>query len=360
MATRFLPGRFLAGRTASDRSPLQARAGFGSRAGRLPLSGVVAIAAAGPVLTLGLPLLSSAFSQGESFEPEPVQSAAVRSAAVQSAQAGGDPLREALAESGLHFDGEDGWLAFETQVGVVDQALEYLLVAAGGARHEALLTCEVEPSIVNAALLALGLAPGNNATWNPVGEELVILPGETEADLDLEAEPWRKRTVFEVSPPSGDGMYLHLAWRRGEELFFQRVEDVLVDAERDRPMRRHRFVYLGSEWIDGEDGSVFAADRERNLISVALFSNGYVLLTPGLPECERQDGWYANPWLLPERGQPLLFIASRERLTALPEGSLSKVPDLGPEPGPDSVRSSSATSGSSGPTSDSSSPEEAR
>lgn len=302
-----------------------------TRGGRLALGLALALGA-GSAVWLGSGAMTSA-----------------RAAQEQALGAQSDPLAAALAESGIHFDRSAGWLAFDSQVGVVDQALEYLLVTAGGARHESLLTCEVEPSVVNAALLALGLEPGTNAVWSPVGEELVVLPGEKEAELDLEAEPWRTRTVYEVTPPSGDGLFLHVAWRRGEELFFQRVEDLLVDAERDRPMRRHRMVYLGSKWIDVDGEQVFAADRERNLISVALFSNGHVLLTPALPECERQDGWFANPWLLPERGAPLLLIASRERLTAIPEGCRERLPDLGPEEGPETVRSSSAAPGEAGP-----------
>jgi len=303
------------------------------RRGRLALGLAVTLAAGGAGL-FGSGLLSPARATQEGAPDAGSQT---------------DPLSAALAESGIRFERDAGWLAFDSQVGVVDQALEYLLVTAGGARHESLLTCAVEPSVVNAALLALGLEPGTNAVWNPVGEELVVLPGEKEAEIDVEAEPWRQRTIFEVTPPSGDGLFLHVAWRRGEELFFQRVEDLLVDAERDRPMRRHRMVYLGSKWIDVDGEQVFAADRERNLISVALFSNGHVLLTPALPECERQDGWFANPWLLPERGAPVLLIASRERLASIPEDLRAELPDLGPEEGPDSVRSTSASSGAAGP-----------
>ncbi len=222
-----------------------------------------------------------------------------------------------FAEAGVTLDLGAGTCAFPAEVIVRDDYLEYLLVAPHGAVHEALFGTGVDVEILNAALLALGAKPGSNAMWAAKDPEPT--PEERAAGV----------SPYDVTLPSGDGFYLYLAWREGTETFFYRAEDLVRDVSRGRTLERHRWVFLGSRMVERAQGEapVFAAASEGNLINVAFFSQGNTLLTAAVESCVQQDLWLPNAWLLPASGSPLLFVAARERLAALPEALASKLPE---------------------------------
>ena len=198
-----------------------------------------------------------------------------------------------------------------------EDLLEYLLVNPRGAAHESLLVTEVVPSRLNAALLGMGFVPGTNATWRRRD------PPPTAEELADGARP------YTVDPPSGDGVFLYLAWREGGETYFFRIEDLIRNLESGRSMRRHGWVYLGSRMVrlrGGEEKEVFAADAEGNLVNISFFEQGNTLLTAALPECIQQTIWLANGWLLPQRGSPVELIFSRRALPTLPDGFEAHLP----------------------------------
>lgn len=217
-------------------------------------------------------------------------------------------LSDAFARAGLHFDAEAGLLAVPVSVEVTNELLEYLLVAPHGAAHESLLLTGVDPQILNAAFLALGVTPGTNASWEEKD------PPPTEEELRQGASP------YEVVAPTGDGLYLYVGWREGDETFFFRAEDLIRDLDRGRTMRRQAWTFLGSAMMRrGEDGpELFAASAEGNLINVSFFSAGHTLLTGTTRDCIKQTVWLPNAWLLPPRGSELRLVASRARLDAPP------------------------------------------
>ena len=69
---------------------------------------------------------------------------------------------------GIHLDLERGLVGLPVTIHVRDDLLEYLLVGSGGASHETLLSTQVTPSVLNTALLLLGVEPGRNARWTPI------------------------------------------------------------------------------------------------------------------------------------------------------------------------------------------------
>jgi hypothetical protein len=238
--------------------------------------------------------------------------------------AGEAELIASLAQAGVHFDPVAGLASVLTTVEVDNDLLEYLLVAPGGARHEALLATEVRPSLLNVALLGLGAEPGRNATWNPRD------PPPSEEELGRGISP------YDVHVPEGDGFWLYVGWRRGDETFFLRAEDLVRNLATGQTMRRHRWVFLGSRMLPAQDGAgeVFAADVYQNLINVSWFSDGATLLTGALPECLEQTIWMSNAWILPERGSGVRLVFARERLAAPPAALVALLPDLGPAPSP--------------------------
>ncbi|MEZ5979010.1 MAG: YdjY domain-containing protein [Planctomycetota bacterium] len=261
-------------------------------------------------------------------QPEPQEGGAPPAAGQEEpAPAAGalQRLLTSLADEGIDLDLERGIASFEAQVLVRDQLLEYLLVGPYGATHESLFVTEVTPSLLNAAMLALGASPGRNATW--VEEELP------------EGAPEDARPDYRIVPPSGDGFYLHAAWREGEETYFFRVEDLVANLDTGRSMERGALVYLGSKMAKmpvpkeqggtgGEPQDVFVADVEQNLASLIYFSEGNQLLTCVHGDTNRQDIYAANIWNVPERGQIVRIVLARKPLATVPDSLAGELPTV--------------------------------
>jgi len=235
-------------------------------------------------------------------------------------------LESSLAREGILLDLERGVVAVPGSVLIKNELLEYLLVGPNGAMHESLLLTPVRPSLLNAALLLTGVEPGRNAHF--------------EMDGSVPDRRPRRR----VYPPVGDGFFLYVAWKEAGEVYWFRAEDLIRNLENGRALRRQRFVFLGSRFAAPLPGKpeAFLADIEGNLVNLSFFFQGNTLLTSSAEECEAQDIWAANEWLLPPTGEPVrLFFARRplERLEpawieALPEArSLpSEEPPMPPPP----------------------------
>ena len=217
-------------------------------------------------------------------------------------------LQDAFEEQGIRFDVKDKICAVPASICIREDLLEYLVVGPAGAAHEALLSTQVRPSLLNTALVAMGVELGENAQW------IESSPQPTAEELAAGAK------THEVIPPRGDGFFLYVAWREGEEQFLYRIEDLVGNLQTGRSLRRHRFVYLGSRVVrpepDGEE--VFAADWEGNLIALSYFQQGNTLLTAAVPECLSQTIFTPNTWLLPETRSEVMLVFSHARLTELP------------------------------------------
>lgn len=237
---------------------------------------------------------------------------------------GEDELVASLAAQGIHFDPSAGLASITATVEVDNDLLEYLLVAPGGAIHESMLATTVRPSLLNVALLGLGVEPGRNAIWTP------------REPPPSEEERAQGHAPYEVHEPEGDGFWLYVGWRRGDETYFLRAEDLVRNLATGQTMRRHRWVYLGSRMLPSRegDGEVFAADVYQNLVNVSWFSDGATLVTGALPECLEQSIWMSNAWILPERGSAVRVVFARARIDVPPPALLELLPDLGPAPSP--------------------------
>jgi hypothetical protein len=266
-----------------------------------------------------LPFLSLALALGLSPGPQEGVQGPVREPTPAEKE-----LIARLAEQGVSLDPVQGYCAFAVDVLVRDDLLEYLLVGPAGAVHESGFVTEVPGSVLNVAMLALGAEPGRNAEFRPKD------PQPTLEELRAGA----KR--FDVTPPSGDSLYLYVGWKSGEEVHFFRLEDLIRNLAAGQSMRRHSWVYLGSQMVPSgkKDGSeVFAADLYQNLICIAFFREGHTLLTGALPECVDQGIWMLNSWLLPERGTRLEMFASNARLDAPTPRMIELLPEVEPPTG---------------------------
>jgi hypothetical protein len=218
-------------------------------------------------------------------------------------------LVKTLAEEDITLDPARGFCAIPADVTVRDDLLEYLLVGPAGAAHESAFMTPVNPSVLNVALLALGVTPGSNAEWR--AKE----PQPTEAELRAGASP------YDVTLPQGSGFYLYVGWREGDETYVFRVEDLIRNLASGASMKRHEWVYLGSRVVpNGRKGEaaaeVFGADVYQNLVNIAFFREGLTLVTGSITDCVEQGIWMMNSWLVPERGTRVTLFFSRTRLNA--------------------------------------------
>ncbi|NQU49670.1 MAG: hypothetical protein HQ519_13550 [Planctomycetes bacterium] len=252
--------------------------------------------------------LSTARPTSRWQEPETGQSAQVKSGS-QVTQ-----LLAELAQNGVHLDMQRKLIEVNAEVCQDREPLEYLLVAQNGKDHESLLKSNsVSAQALNTAMLLLGAEAGKNVEYKEVD------PPPTQEEFEAGA------SLYEVSPPSGSGFYLYVAWQGtnadGEaEQYFYRAEDLIVNVAGDRPYQRGKWIYLGSRFIrphkDAEE--FFAAEGEGNLISVCYFSPANQLLTGADPEADNQYIWYPNMFLLPEIGTKVQFLISSEKLESAP------------------------------------------
>ncbi len=290
-----------------------------------PQTGLARLVSSGLVALLAAMLLSpSADSRPQAL---PAQNGAQDPALAK--------LVEALKQQDVHLDPSAGALWIPVRIEVRDELLEYLLVGPGGAVHESMFSTAVPASVINTALLSLGLHSGRNASWHPRD------PRPTEEEMRQGIAP------YEVTLPEGDGLELYVAWRQKDELFCFRVDDLLRNLLTGASMQRHKWVYLGSRMLppdprrkDKDSAAksssstlaleTFAADVYQNLINIAYFSEGYTLLTAALPECVEQTIWLPNAWLIPQRGTQVALFFSRGKLGSIPAALAEGLPQVDP------------------------------
>lgn len=301
---------------------------------RRPLTLALGALAAPALLLAARPGTGTA--PGPSVQDAPAEQEGGQAGAQEGEQTGPDDgVRAAFAAASIQVDRESRTLSFPATIEIRGEALEYLLVTPNGAVHESLFLTTADPEVLAAAFLYIGAKPGENVVYTPVE------PPPTREEVRAGAP------THDVQLPEGEPVYLYAAWREpagaydeeagaypDETLHFHRVEDLVLDLERQRTLRRHGFVWLGSRMIPGAraaDPERFAAAATGNLICTTFFAAGDTLMTTSLPECISQTIWYPNDWMVPRRGGDVMLFASLDELDALPESYRESVPFV-PEP----------------------------
>ncbi|MEO0652666.1 MAG: YdjY domain-containing protein [Planctomycetota bacterium] len=235
-------------------------------------------------------------------------------------------LRGLFEGAGIRFEPELGRLSIDGAIATRDDLLEFLLVGPNGSGYESLLRTDVDPTLLNTALLALGLEAGRNARWVYADDGAAVAPPEGQrAD---KGGRWLEGRDVRLDAPDGDGLLIYVGWSKDGEDFFFRIEDLIGNVEALKPLPRQRWTYIGSRFVPDpdSDGELFLAALEQNLVNIAWFPDGNTLLTSSAPVCERQDIWAGNPWIVPDPGTPVRIVFSRELVHALPEELAAQLP----------------------------------
>ena len=245
------------------------------------------------------------------------------------AEAAGEVVQKmmaALAEGGIRLDLKKKSVSFDAVVHRPDDLLEYIIITRRGKSHEALLITEVRPSLLNTALLALGLKPGENAR----SEE--IDPPPTREEVESGAP------MFRVFPPKGPQLWLTASWFEGEGEDVRRVEvaieDLVIDVETTTWVRDNRWVYLGGRMAAPYEGDpeAYMADLQGNLVSMPYMVPANHLIAMDHKRARDERNWWIAK-KCPEPGKTLQVTihTAKPKLCTEREARLRR--ELGPSEG---------------------------
>lgn len=211
--------------------------------------------------------------------------------------------------------------------------IEYLLIHRKGKKHEALFYTESKPSVLNAALLLLGLAPGKNASYREKE------PPPTLDEIEKGADP------IVVTPPSGTEFWMTVRWTdAGGQDREHCAEDLIADMTTRAPLRDASWIFLGGRMasLNRNEPEVYVADFEGNLVSICYLTPDNHLGTMRHARARDDDNWWLTDHM-PKAGTAVRFtfhkaksalhVAREERLRQA-DAEAAK-PDGGKEAGKD-------------------------
>jgi hypothetical protein len=249
----------------------------------------------------------------------------VRQEAVPApAQGGAADVAAAFAKAGITVDLAAKSITLPVKMNRPADLLEYVLITRQGKAHEALLIADVQPSVLNAALLALGLVPGKNVSY----KEKDPLPTEEEVRQGVD---W-----LIVTPPEGPQVWFTIAWRDGEGRRHEHVlEDLLMDYATGEAVEAGDWIYLGGRMMSPYRGEppVYIADLEGNLVSCCYLDPANHLVTLRHERARSDQNWWITD-LCPEPGTQMALTLHNVKpgLATEREARLAKEKAAGKKP----------------------------
>ncbi len=226
------------------------------------------------VLLLGLSACASMNRPGTDARPEATD------AMVQVF----DHVRVHRTRQFVEFDGIIMWEFHDPQT--PDTYLEQIVCTPDTKEHESLVVSLARPSAVHAALLLVGVQPGQPGSWRIRNGRLV------------------------PDPPVGDPLIVRFVTADGVE------HDPLtwiIDGTRTRTMREHMgnapaFVFGGSRFVNFNGRDVYDADYSGTLVGLTTFGGETISFREVIShEASIQPPqWLAFNERLPEVGEPVV------------------------------------------------------
>lgn len=246
-----------------------------------------------------LPLLTVALAcQQPPPAPTPTPPTPDAAAAAQKLLA---EVQQQLQAEGITVDTKAQTVAIPAVVNEPQDPVEYLLIHRKGKRHEAVFWTRSKPSVLNAALLMIGLSPGKNASYVEKN------PPPTLEEIEAGADP------IIVTPPSGTPLWMTVRWRDAEGKTVEHcVEDLLMDLTTQQPIADATWVYLGGRMaqIYRNEPEVFVADMEGNLVSTCYLTPDNHLGTMVHERARDDQNWWTTS-LVPQPGTEVEFVFHR-------------------------------------------------
>ncbi|MCK4871797.1 MAG: hypothetical protein KAS72_03635 [Phycisphaerales bacterium] len=172
--------------------------------------------------------------------------------------------------------------------------LEVIACTPGTKEHEALVVTGARPSHVHAALLLIGLRPGEPGAWREDGEG-----------------------GYERVPPTGDAVRISFVVEHDGQQRVEPAESWVLDARTGEPMSHGSWVFAGSRIVDWSGEPRYDADWAGTLIGLATFGSETLAWSEVVsPETSVDEpAWHANPASTPACG-----TAVRVRIEPVQDG----------------------------------------
>ncbi len=233
-------------------------------------------------------------------------------------------LGAAFKQAGLEVDLAAKTVTLKAKMSRPIDLLEYVLITRQGKSHEALLVVEAQPSILNAALLALGLTPGTNVSF----KEKDPLPSEEEVRNGVD---W-----LIVTPPQGPQIWFTAAWNDAEGKRQERVlDDLVMDLSTGDVLEGGDWIYIGGRMAAPYRGEpeVFIADLEGNLMSCCYLDPSNHLVTLRHERARSDQNWWVTD-ACPEAGTEMVLTihTQKPKLAVEREARLAKERAAGKQP----------------------------
>lgn len=257
------------------------------------------------ILFVTLALAACAVSQ------EPAPGKPPQGDAQQQHEAAKQAVEQMLAkfrEQGIVVDAKARTVSIPAVMNDPPDPVEYLLISQRGKKHEAVLVTKVRPSLLNGALLLLGLKQGTNVSFKEK------VPPPTMGEIEKGADP------FDVTPPKGDALWMTVSWKAEDGTVREfGVEELIADLGAQRPVRGASWIYLGGRMaaIYRNEPPAYVADFEGNLVSVPYMSPDNHLVTMVHPDARDDQNWYLTEACPPGGTQvTLTFHRDKPRVVA--------------------------------------------
>lgn len=225
-------------------------------------------------------------------------------------------LLAALKAEGIVYDGKQRTISLPVEMNAPPDPIEYLLIHRRGKKHEAMFVTKARPSVLNGALLLLGLQPGQNATYKEKE------PAPTLAEIEQGADP------VVVTPPKGMQLWMTVAWKDADGKQHEHcVEDLIIDLTTQKPVVGATWIYLGGRMapINRNEPPVYVADYEGNLVSACYMSPENHLVTIAHERArDDQNWWLADQCPAPGTAMTLTFHRDKPKLVQEREARLEK------------------------------------
>lgn len=262
--------------------------------------------------TISCCLLSVALAFGQTPPPPAPASTPENPKSAEQKPVQGEALLEEVKKQfqkeRIEIDAKAGTLTIPAVVNDPPDPIEYLLIHRKGKRHEAMFWTQTKPSVLNAALLMVGLQPGQNATYTEKQPPPTIEEMEKGADSLI------------VTPPKGMEFWMTVRWKDGKDADGKDkeveycVEDLLLDLGTQEPVADCSWIYLGGRMakIYRDEPEVYVADFEGNLISVCYLTPDNHLGTMVHANARDDQNWWTTK-VLPAPGTDVQFVFHKKR-----------------------------------------------
>lgn len=237
-----------------------------------------------------------------------------------------DEVKAQFQKEGITFDAKAQTVSVKSVVNSPPDPIEYLLIHRKGKRHEAIFVTKAKPSVLNAALLMLGLQPGKNAGYKE--KEPAPSLEEIEAGVD----------PLIVTPPEGMPFWMTVRWKTPEDKTEEHcAEDFILHLASQKPVANCSWVYLGGRMakVYRNDPEVYVADMEGNLVSICYLSPDNHLGTMVHADARDDQMWWTTTLLPPpdtevdfvfHRLEPAIHVARQKRLENEAKAGAAKEP----------------------------------